>query len=160
MSDSGLADANLRVKDAARTLGLEIAIDLSDVPTRTAEEAASVRGCHVGQIIKSLIFRGSASGRAVLLLVSGANRVDEAHVAGIVGEGLTRPDAAFVREATGYAIGGIPPFGHKTALTPFIDRDLMDHDLIYAAAGTPNSTFAIDPRALQAATGARVIAMK
>ena len=160
MSAAELSGANLRVKDAATALGLAIAIDLSDAPTRTADEAAHVRGCHVGQIVKSLIFRGSKSGKAMLLLVSGSNRVDEKVVAAVIGESLVRPDAAFVREATGYAIGGIPPFGHKTPIAAFMDRDLLAYATLYAAAGTPNSTFAIDPNSLQAATGAAIIDVK
>jgi len=152
-----LADANIRVRSAAEALGLPIAIDISAEPTRTAEEAASVRGCAVGQIVKSLVFRGKESGRALLLLVSGANRVDEKAVAATIGEALMRPDAAFVREATGYAIGGIPPFGHRNALSAFIDRDLLAFEQVFAAAGTPNSTFGIAPADLVKATGATVI---
>ncbi len=151
---SELQDSNRRVLDVARLLGLEITIEISDAPTRTAEEAALVRGCVVGQIVKSLVFRGLETGNAVLLLVSGANRVNEKTVAGLVGEALVRPDAAFVREVTGFAIGGIPPFGHKSTMACYLDADLLLFKEVYAAAGTPNSTFAIDPAVLRDAIGA------
>ena len=154
-----LSDSNLRVRDAANALGLTIDIRISAVPTKTAEEAALACNCDVAQIVKSLVFRGSDSAVAYLFLVSGRNRVDEAAVALIIGETLTRPDARFVREVTGYAIGGIPPIGHKTAMKTFIDRDLLAFERIYAAAGTPNSTFAIDPHALKTAAGATVISV-
>lgn len=157
---SPLADANLRVRDAAGALGLTISIEISAEPTRTAEEAAAVRGCAVGQIVKSLIFRKKQSGTPVLLLVSGANRVDERAVAATIGEALTRPDAAFVREVTGYAIGGIPPFGHRTRLEAYLDRDLLAFETVFAAAGTPVSTFAIAPGDLVQGTGGVVIDVK
>ena len=128
--------------------------------SRTAEEAAIACNCDVGQIVKSLVFRGAASGKPYLLLVSGANRVDEAGVASAIGELLARPDARFVREATGYAIGGIPPFGHATPIATYIDRDLLQHATVFAAAGTPNSIFAVDPKRLAEATAATVIAVR
>lgn len=159
MDKAPLSDSNRRVEDTARANGLSIEIVISAIATRTAEEAAAVRGCSVAQIVKSLIFRGKESGEAALLLVSGANRVDEALVAHAVGEALTRPDAQFVREVTGYAIGGIPPFGHRNRIRAFIDIDLLRFDLVYVAAGTPNSTFAIRPDDLQRASDATPIAM-
>jgi len=105
-----------RVRDAAETLGLDIGLRVMDVSARTAEEAAAACGCVVGAIVKSLVFRGVASGAPILLLVSGANRVNETKVAEAIGEAIERPDAAFVRGATGFAIGGIPPFAHATPL--------------------------------------------
>jgi prolyl-tRNA editing enzyme YbaK/EbsC (Cys-tRNA(Pro) deacylase) len=152
-----LQDASKRVAAAARALGLDIEIRALAASTRTAEEAAVACQCTVAQIVKSLVFRGAASGKPYLLLVSGANRVDEAGVASAIGEGLVRPDARFVREVTGYAIGGIPPFGHADPLTTFIDRDLLTHTRVFAAAGTPQSIFACDPERLAETTGARVI---
>nr|WP_280174641.1 YbaK/EbsC family protein [Kaistia soli] len=128
--------------------------------TRTAEEAAAACGCSVNEIVKSLVFRGTQSGRGVLLLVSGANRVDEKKVVGPIGEPITRPDAAFVRALTGFAIGGIPPFGHATPLPTFIDRDLLAHETVWAAAGTPHAIFAIDPKMLATAIGAVIIDVK
>ena len=154
-----LAPSAARVAAAARDLGL--AVEIRDMPssTRTAEEAAAACGCSIGEIVKSLVFRGRTSGTPLLLLVSGANRVDETAVAGAIGEALKRAAADDVRAITGYAIGGIPPFGHATALTVFIDEDLLGHTRVWAAAGTPSAVFAVAPRALAEATGARVIRM-
>jgi prolyl-tRNA editing enzyme YbaK/EbsC (Cys-tRNA(Pro) deacylase) len=149
----------LRVADAAQAFGLDIALRVMPASTRTAEEAAAACGCSVGEIVKSLVFRGAQSGRAILLLVSGANRVDESKVAETIGEPIERPDAAFVRAATGFAIGGIPPFGHTTPLACWIDRDLMRFERVFAAAGTPNAIFAVSPTALREAIAAPVITM-
>ena len=154
-----LKPANQRVVDAARAAGLGIEIKTHAQSTRTADEAAAACGCVVGQIVKSLVFQGKASGAAILLLVSGANRVNEKAVATVLGETLKRPDAHYVRTLTGFAIGGIPPLGHTTALKTFMDRDLLKHALVWAAAGTPESVFAVEPQALMAATGATVIAV-
>lgn len=149
----------LRVADAAKAFGLEIALRVMPASTRTAEEAAAACECSVGEIVKSLVFRGVASGQAILLLVSGANRVDEKKVAETIGEPIERPDAAFVRAATGFAIGGIPPFAHQTRLACWIDRDLMRFERVFAAAGTPNAIFAVSPAALRDAIAAPVITM-
>jgi prolyl-tRNA editing enzyme YbaK/EbsC (Cys-tRNA(Pro) deacylase) len=156
MSDAPLA-ATGRVEAAARALGLAIEVSTMPASTRTAVEAAAACGCAVGQIVKSLVFVGRDSDRPLLLLVSGSNRVDEAGVAGVVGEPLARPDAKRVREVTGYAIGGIPPFGHATPLRTFLDEDLLAHPVVWAAAGTPNAVFAVAPRALADAVGAQVL---
>lgn len=143
-----------RVLKAATSLGLSV--DIVEMPqsTRTAEDAAKACGCAVGQIVKSLVFRGKASGRPYLLLVSGANRVDQSKVSIIIGETLDRPDAQFVRDTTGYAIGGIPPFGHDMPLKTWIDRDLLAFPYVWAAAGTPNCVMKLDPKALKLAAGA------
>jgi prolyl-tRNA editing enzyme YbaK/EbsC (Cys-tRNA(Pro) deacylase) len=146
-----------RVQDAARTLGLDIAVREMAESTRTALEAAAACGVTVGQIVKSLVFTGAASGRPYLLLVSGDNRVNEKGVAAHLGEKLKRPDAEAVRALTGYAIGGIPPFGHASALATYMDRDLLKYDVIWAAAGTPRAVFRTEPDKLRAATGAVVI---
>jgi prolyl-tRNA editing enzyme YbaK/EbsC (Cys-tRNA(Pro) deacylase) len=122
--------------------------------TRTAEEAAAACGCDVGQIVKSLVFRGKASGRPILLLVSGRNQVDTAKVAAVIGEALDRPDANFVRAATGYAIGGIPPIGHDTPMAAYLDTDLLAYPEVFAAAGTPNAIMAVSPDALSKAAAA------
>ena len=146
-----------RVQDAAERLGLAVAVREMPQSTRTAQEAADACGCAVGQIVKSLVFQGASTGAPYLLLVSGENRVDQAGVARSVGEELSRPDAAQVRTWTGYAIGGIPPFGHDTALRTFIDRDLLAYDTVWAAAGTPRAVFAVDPEALARAVRAEAI---
>jgi prolyl-tRNA editing enzyme YbaK/EbsC (Cys-tRNA(Pro) deacylase) len=146
-----------RVEDEAARLGLAIAIRAMAASTRTAEEAASACGCDIGQIVKSLIFAGRQTGRPVLLLVSGSNRMNEAGVATTLGEALTRPDAAQVRTWTGFAIGGVPPFGHATPLPTFIDEDLLGFDLVWAAAGTPSAVFSVNPKALARAVGAKTV---
>jgi prolyl-tRNA editing enzyme YbaK/EbsC (Cys-tRNA(Pro) deacylase) len=145
-----------KVYDAARALGLDIAIHVMAQSTRTAEEAAAACGCSVGQIVKSLIFRGKDGGRPLLFLVAGDNRLDERFAATLVGEALERPDGRFVREATGFAIGGIPPFGHATTLVTIVDEDLLAHDVVWAAAGAPTAVFPIGPQRLREATNARV----
>jgi len=148
-----------RVVRTARELGLSPHIVTMASSTRTAEEAAAACRCDVGQIVKSLVFRGAASGTHYLLLVSGKNRVNEQKAAKVIGEALARPDAAYVRGTTGYAIGGIPPFGHDTALKTFIDADLLDYADVWTAAGTPHCVMRLNPRDLQAKTGAVTIAV-
>jgi prolyl-tRNA editing enzyme YbaK/EbsC (Cys-tRNA(Pro) deacylase) len=152
-----LPNAVQRVANAARAAGLAIDVKVMPASTRTAEDAAAACGCDVAQIVKSLIFKGKASGRPYLLLVSGGNRVDEKAMAATLGEEIVRPDADFVRAATGFAIGGIPPLGHATPLTPWLDEDLLQFGTVWAAAGTPSAVFAVDPKALAAATGATII---
>ncbi|HVZ12965.1 MAG TPA: YbaK/EbsC family protein, partial [Bauldia sp.] len=114
----------------------------------------------VAQIVKSLIFQGKTSKKPYLFLVSGVNRVNEKAVAGTLGEAIVRPDATFVRDETGFAIGGIPPLGHDRKLVPYIDADLLQYGTVWAAAGTPNAVFEVDPKALKDATGAVVISVK
>ncbi|HEX8165862.1 MAG TPA: YbaK/EbsC family protein [Beijerinckiaceae bacterium] len=154
---TSLPPSALKVQEAADRLGLSIAVRAMPQSTRTAEEAAAACGCDVGQIVKSLVFAGKASGAPYLLLVSGRNRVDEKGVAAAVGEALARPDAQRVRDWTGFAIGGIPPFGHATAMPVFVDEDLLGFDTVWAAAGTPSAVFAVEPKALAQAIGAKVI---
>lgn len=148
-----------RVQKAAEELGIDIAIRLFAEPTRTAEEAAAALGCSVAQIVKSLVFRGMRSGKPYILLVSGKNRVNERALAGILGESVQRADAELVRKATGFAIGGVAPFGHAVKMITLMDRDLTEHDQVYAAAGTPNSIFAVAPNRLARVLNARVMAM-
>ena len=161
MSDTGpdLARSAARVAAVARDLGLAIRVVEMPSTTRTAEEAAAACGCDVAEIVKSLVFKGASSGAPYLLLVSGRNRVDEAAVAVSIGEALERMPGKEVRTVTGFAIGGIPPFGHATPLAVFIDEDLLGHARVWAAAGTPHAVFEVDPEALAAALGARVIRM-
>ncbi len=152
-----LKAASARVREAAASAGLVIEIRTHAQSTRTAEAAAAACGCAIGQIVKSLVFQGKTTGGPILLLVSGANRVNEKGIAASIGEALRRPDAAYVREVTGYAIGGIPPIGHATPLKTFVDRDLMPYASVWAAAGTPDSVFQVAPAALVAATAATII---
>ena len=152
-----LKDAARRVQEAARALGLDITVRQMAQSTRTAGEAAAACGCAVGQIVKSLVFRGSRSGKPYLLLVSGANRVNEKAAGERIGEPLRRPDAQDVRDITGFAIGGIPPLGHDTPLATFMDEALLAYAVVWAAAGTPDAVFPIAPAQLAEATAAQVI---
>jgi prolyl-tRNA editing enzyme YbaK/EbsC (Cys-tRNA(Pro) deacylase) len=128
--------------------------------TRTSAEAAAAIGCTVAQIAKSVVFRAVGLNRAVLVMASGANRVDEKLVAAAVGDRIAKADAAFVRDKTGFAIGGVAPVGHTEKPVTLIDEDLLQHAEIWAAAGTPNSVFRLTPEALIAMTGGRVTAIK
>jgi prolyl-tRNA editing enzyme YbaK/EbsC (Cys-tRNA(Pro) deacylase) len=159
MSDAAAAlpASAQRVRDEARRLGLDATIMEMAASTRTAPDAAAACGCEVAQIVKSLVFRGAESGKPYLMLVSGSNRLNETGVAAILGEVLTRPDADYVREVTGFAIGGVPPFAHASPMQVFIDEDLVRFETVWAAAGTPRAVFAVSPSALVKALGAKVI---
>jgi prolyl-tRNA editing enzyme YbaK/EbsC (Cys-tRNA(Pro) deacylase) len=146
----------LRVQAA---LGDRFQVVEFDASTRTAAEAAAAIGCTVAQIAKSLVFRGERSQRPVLVVASGAWRVDETKVAAAAGETIARADADFVREATGFAIGGVPPVGHKNPPIVLIDESLMAFAEIWAAAGTPNAVFRLAPSDLIELTGGRVVAV-
>ena len=148
-----------RVRAAADAAGLAIAVRDMPQSTRTAEDAAAACGTSVAQIVKSLVFRNAASGEAVLLLVSGANRVNEAAVAREVGARLERMDARAVRDLTGFAIGGVAPLGPLKPLATYMDTDLLGFSTVWAAAGAPHAVFEVEPKALAAATGARIIPM-
>jgi len=124
--------------------------------TRTAAEAAAAIGCTVAQIAKSLVFRGTESGDPVLVIASGTNRVDPQRLAALLGEPVEKPDADYVRERTGFVIGGVPPLGHSEPLRTFIDRDLLAFDDIWAAAGTPRAVFRLSPDDLVSMTGGEV----
>jgi prolyl-tRNA editing enzyme YbaK/EbsC (Cys-tRNA(Pro) deacylase) len=130
-----------------------------DASTRTAADAAGAIGCEAAQIAKSLIFRGGASGRAVLIIASGVDRVDERKAAAAIGEPIARADADFVRETTDFAIGGVPPVGHKTKPIVLIEESLMQLSEIWAAAGTPNAVFRLTPSDLVELTGGRTVAV-
>jgi prolyl-tRNA editing enzyme YbaK/EbsC (Cys-tRNA(Pro) deacylase) len=154
---SELKPAAQRVQDALQAKGLDSQVRHMPRTTRTAEEAAAVCGCAVGQIVKSLVFRGARSGNAYLLLVSGSNRVNEKGVADRIGEPLRRPDAQYVRDTTGFAIGGIPPLGHERALATYMDEALLGYEVVWAAAGTPDAVFPAHPARLAEAAGATII---
>ncbi len=130
-----------------------------DASTRTAEDAAAAIGCAVAQIVKSMVFRGTESGRPVLIAASGAHRVDEKKVAAAAGERIARAAADFVRDATGFAIGGVPPVGDKTSPITLIDETLLEFAEVWAAAGTPNAVFRLTPADLVELTGGRVVAV-
>jgi prolyl-tRNA editing enzyme YbaK/EbsC (Cys-tRNA(Pro) deacylase) len=143
-----------RVSQAAREAGLDIEVRSMGESTRTAQDAANQCGCAVGQIVKSLIFESETSGRLVLFLVSGDRQLDLAKSAALVGEGLKRADPRRIRDETGFAIGGVSPIGHKVAIAAYADRTLLEHDVVWAAAGAHDAVFSSEPRALIAAAGA------
>ena len=128
--------------------------------TRTAKEAAAAVGCDVAQIVKSLVFRATTTGRPVLVIACGANRVDESLVGSLVGEPIGKADADFVRANTGFAIGGVAPIGHAIAPVTLVDEDLLAFETIWAAAGTPNAVFRLTPGELLHMTGGRRAAVK
>lgn len=154
-----LKPAAQRVQAALRAKGMDAQVRHMGQPTRSAEEAAAACGCAVGQIVKSLVFCGIKSGKVYLLLVSGSNRVNEQAVGRLLGESLQRPNAAFVRDATGFAIGGVPPLGHSQPLATFMDEALLAYAIVWAAAGTPDAVFPIAPASLAAAAAAQIIAL-
>lgn len=145
------------VQEALAKAGLPCRVVELPASTRTAQEAAAAIGCTVAQIAKSIVFQASQSQRAVLVIASGKNRIDESAIASQLGEPVAKASAKFVRNSTGYAIGGVPPCGHAGELVIFIDRDLLTLPEIWAAAGTPNAVFALAPEQLFRLTGGTVI---
>ena len=147
-----------RVRTALEAASLECAIRTLPDSTRTAVEAAAAVGCSVGEIAKSLVFR--TGDRAVVAIMSGDNRVDPARLSAAVGAEVGRADADFVRSATGFAIGGVPPLGHASPVDVYMDRDLFRFGVIWAAAGSPYSVFAVAPARLREASGAMVMELR
>lgn len=152
-----LSPSAQRVQDALRSLGFANEVIEFAQTTRTAGEAAAAVGCTVAQIAKSLVFKGRGSGRPLLVIASGANRVNEKAMRDLIGEPIERPDADFVRQQTGFVIGGVPPIGHAAPLAVYIDEDLLQYDVIWAAAGTPNAVFSLAPADLLRMTGGQAI---
>lgn len=144
-----------RVADALEQLGIQVEITEFAESTRTAEEAAAAVNSTLGQIVKSLVFL--AGEQPVLALVSGTNRVDTDKLAAVAGGPIKRANADIVREATGFSIGGVPPIGHTSSLPTYLDRDLLQYQVVWAAAGTPNAVFPIAPDELQRITNATVV---
>jgi prolyl-tRNA editing enzyme YbaK/EbsC (Cys-tRNA(Pro) deacylase) len=144
----------LRNAQLLQQAGIETEVVEFEQPVRTSAEAAAAIGCSVAEIAKSIVFRGQTSGTAVMVVASGDNRVSEAKVAGLVGQALGRADADFVRAATGYALGGVAPFGHAQPCQVLLDEDLQRFAAVWAAAGTPYSVFPLSPAQLQRLTGA------
>lgn len=137
-----------KVQDALEALGGEFQVVELPGSTRTAVEAAQAIGVQVGQIVKSLIFKTKHTHRPILVIASGSNRVKEKKIESLIEEPLGKADADFVREQTGFVIGGIPPVGHAHPIQTFIDKDLMQYDEIWAAAGTPHAVFRLAPTEL------------
>ncbi len=155
-----LPPAAQRVQDALIALGRTYVVCQLDRSTRTAAEAAEAVGCQVGQIAKTLVFRGQTTGRPLLAIACGANRVSEARLAELLGEPVGKATPDFVRQATGFAIGGVPPLGHAAPLPIYIDEDLLQFQEIWAAAGTPHTVFPLPPGDLPALTSGRVVALR
>ena len=155
--DQPLKPSAQRVQDALAVRGFNNQVVELAASTRTSIEAAEAVGCEVGQIAKSLIFKGKRSGKPILIIASGVNRVNEKRMKGYLGERLSRPDAEFVRTQTGFAIGGIPPLGHAASLDTYIDEDLFRFEQIWAAAGHPHALFQLTPDELEEMTCGRVV---
>jgi prolyl-tRNA editing enzyme YbaK/EbsC (Cys-tRNA(Pro) deacylase) len=148
------------VQDVLSQKGLEAKVVELPASTRTAEEASKAIGCQVAQIVKSLIFRTKQTHRAILVLASGINRVNEKSIAEQIQEEVVKADADFTREVTGFAIGGIPPIGHKQKIETLIDKDLLKYPEVWAAAGTPNAVFCLDSALLTELTEGKLISIK
>ncbi|MGW0282545.1 YbaK/EbsC family protein [Streptomyces sp. NPDC003236] len=158
-TDAEESGAHPRFVEAVRALGLdEVLVRARRFPegTRTAAEAAAAVGCELSRICKSLVF--AADGVPVLVLMDGASRVDVERVREELGvREVARADAGLVRETTGYAIGGVPPFGHRTRTRVLADRSLLAHEVVWAAAGNPHTVFPIEPKALVSHAGADIV---
>lgn len=157
MSENVLSKSAQSVQDALSKKGLQCKVVQLSESTRTAQQAAETIGCEVAQIVKSLIFRTKLSNKPILVLASGVNRVNEKMIEEQVGEQIAKADADFVREVTGFAIGGIPPVGHKQKIDTFIDQDLLAFQEVWAAAGTPNAVFSLQAKDLESLTGGKII---
>ena len=144
----------LRIAGLLRDAGIEANVVEFEQPTRTSADAAAAIGCSVAEIAKSVVFRGKASGQAIVVVASGTNRVSEEKVAAMVGEALARADAEFVRAATGYVIGGVAPIGHAQPVKLLLDGDLRQFAKVWAAGGTPHTVFPLTPDELRQVTRA------
>lgn len=154
-----LSPSAQKVQDALKALGFANVVIEHEQTTRSAKEAAQAIGCAVGQIVKSLIFVTKDSRKPVLILVSGPNRVNEARMGELLGESLERATPDFAQEVSGYAIGGVPPLGHRSSLLTFIDQDLLQYAEIWAAAGTPHAVFKLTPQEMLRMTGGQAISV-
>ncbi len=150
----------LRVREALEERGFEPGVVELDRTARSAAEAADALGVRVEQIVKSLVFRGTRTGRPVLVLAGGANRVDEDRISGLLSEPVEMADAAYVREKTGFAIGGVPPVGHAERPEAFVDEDLLLESEVWAAAGHTHVVFGLEPAELVRLTGGRVVRVR
>ncbi len=157
---STLSPSAQKIQNLLNELGYDYIVIEHAESTRTAQEAADRAGCELAQIVKSLIFRGKTSGKPILVLTSGANRVDEKRISGYAGEAISRADADFVRSVTGFAIGGVPPIGHNQLMETYLDEDFLPFKTIWAAAGTPNAIFELKTDDLQKMTGGTVAQVK
>ncbi len=148
------------IQETLLAKGIDAKVIELPASTRTADDAAKAIGCEVAHIIKSLIFRTKQTNRPILVLASGINRVDEKLISRYVGEDIAKADANFTKEVTGFAIGGVPPIGHKQRIDTYIDRDLLQYDELWAAAGTPHAVFNLKSSLLEELTHGKVISIK
>ena len=155
-----LSPSAQKIQDLLNSLGYNLTVIEHVESTRTAQEAADRAGCELGQIVKSLIFKGKTSNKPILVLTSGANRVDEKRIREYAGENIGKADADFVRAVTGFAIGGVPPLGHVQKMETYIDEDFIQYQTIWAAAGTPNAIFELPTDVLQKITNGKVVKVK
>ncbi len=156
-----LSKSAQRVQDVLAERGLAFEVRELSSSTRTANDAAVTIGCEVAQIVKSLLFRSEKSDQPILILASGINRVNEKVIERLIGEKITKADADYTRHITGFAIGGVPPVGHKQKIdVVFIDEDLLQFEKLWAAAGTPNAVFSLYASDLEAVTGGKVVSIK
>jgi len=149
-----------KVQDVLKALGFANTVVELQATTRTSAEAAQAVGCRVEQIAKSIVFQGKQTHRPILVIASGPNRVNEKKIEGFISEPLGKADADYVREHTGFVIGGVPPVGHHEKLEIFIDEDLLQYGEIWAAAGSSNAVFQLTPSDLIKMTSGRVISTK
>jgi len=149
-----------KIQDLLNSLGYNYTVIEHAESTRTALEAAERAGCKLGQIVKSLIFKGKESGKPIIVLTSGANRVDERRIREYAREGIGKADADFVRAVTGFAIGGVPPVGHVQKIETYMDEDFLQYEVVWAAAGTPKAIFELKTSDLQKMTDAKVVQVK
>ena len=149
-----------KVQDTLKTLGFSNEVVELQATTRTSAEAAQAVGCRVEQIAKSIVFKGKQTDKPILVIASGPNRVNERRIEKLISESLGKADANFVRQKTGFVIGGVPPIGHLEKIEIFIDEDLLNYEEIWAAAGTPNAVFKTTPSDLVKMTGGRVVSIK
>ncbi len=154
-----LSSSSQKIQEALKAHGVACQVVEMQETTRSAQEAADAVGCRVGQIAKSLIFTGKQTKQPILVIASGPNRVNVKAISQHIAEPLTMAKADFVREHTGFAIGGVPPTGHLNPLKTFIDEDLLKFEEIWAAAGTPNAVFKLTPDELQKITAGEVISI-
>lgn len=163
-----MSDENKRLSKSAQTVqqalaekGLAFEVLELSASTRTANDAANTIGCNVAQIMKSLLFCSANTNQPVLILASGINRVNEKVIEQWVGEKIVKADADFTRDVTGFAIGGVPPVGHKQTISHiFIDKDLLQHKVLWAAAGTPNAVFSLNSSDIESLTHGKIITIK
>ncbi|MFI4937953.1 MAG: YbaK/EbsC family protein [Candidatus Berkiellales bacterium] len=161
MSENKLSKSARSVQDTLVQMGLSCEVKELSASTRTAAEAAATLGCNIAQIVKSLLFRSQNTHQPILVLASGSNRVNEQKIEHWIGDKIIKADADFTRDITGFAIGGVPPLGHRQKIHHvFIDEDLLQYEIVWAAAGTPNAVFSLRSTDIAKLTAGKVVAIK